>query len=183
MDAVEEPVNWSQIAVQAFEAKLAEIARRRQENPMEHVVQRLRASRSGHEDAQRSSPYLAGRSWAADEAEWWQLEELEQTLGTWTEDDWEGWRTGLEIHYKDHDRDHVLPWDMETTGPIYVHVLRITGDVKSMKEKDCDWSFARQSAAEAWWKERGAGDAPSTPFVREFCSGALDLFAEVKRRM
>ena len=119
--------------------------------------------------------------WARGEAEWWQLEELERTFGTWTANDWEGWKGGQTISYKDHDRDHLLPWDRETTGPIYVHILRVTGDVKSMKDKDCDRMFARQAAAETWWKERGTGDVLTLLFVREFCSGALDLFAEVKR--
>jgi hypothetical protein len=56
MDAVDEQVNWSAIACQAFEQKLAEINKRKELRDISDVVIRLRASRRQFENEQ----YQAG---------------------------------------------------------------------------------------------------------------------------
>src|SRR4051812_13093986 len=45
MEAVAEPVNWSSVACEAFESKLAEITARRGARDMREAIERLRASR------------------------------------------------------------------------------------------------------------------------------------------
>jgi hypothetical protein len=77
MDAVEEPVNWSAIASQAFENKLAEITKQRGAKNMTDVISRLRVSKKNSENKQLKAGYAAGQEWAKRNAEAEQLERLE----------------------------------------------------------------------------------------------------------
>lgn len=76
MDAVKDPVNWSQVAAHAFELKLGEIASRRESTNMNEVIQRLRASKIVHEDDQTKAGFKEGEAWAKKRATWAQLERL-----------------------------------------------------------------------------------------------------------
>jgi hypothetical protein len=75
MDAVKEPVNWSALACRAFEDKLAEIATKSEQNGLEAIIKRLRATnpdllyQQGHED---------GRRWASEQARCDDLVRLER---------------------------------------------------------------------------------------------------------
>jgi hypothetical protein len=69
MDAVKDQVNWSAIAVRAFEQKLAEIASRKKKKTMDDMIQRLRGwiiqrqnedYQAGHEDSQEWGKHSAG---------------------------------------------------------------------------------------------------------------------------
>ena len=57
MEAIEEPVNWSALACQAFEHKLAEMIKQGGPKNMTDVVARLRASK----DRLESEQYQAGQ--------------------------------------------------------------------------------------------------------------------------
>jgi hypothetical protein len=81
MDAVDEPINWSSIAAQAFELKLAEITTKRGAEDMNDVVIRLRASKQNHGNPMRSRGLEAGRIWARRHAEAAELGRLEE----WTD--------------------------------------------------------------------------------------------------
>lgn len=76
MDTVTEPVNWSQVAAQAFEVKLAEIAAKKVERTMDDVAQRLRVSKLEGGSKLVKAGREGGRKWAEDKAEWRELEKL-----------------------------------------------------------------------------------------------------------
>jgi hypothetical protein len=76
MDQVEE-VNWSQLARDAFEAKLSETAVNRGTMPKQDVTQRLRAS-SVAEDGAYQHGYRVGYDWANNTATWPQLAHVYQ---------------------------------------------------------------------------------------------------------
>src|SRR5262245_14260814 len=80
MDAVSEPVNWSQVAVRAFEDKLAEIASRKKEKTMSDAIQRLRASKLKGDDRRYREGHEAGWAWARDVAEAEELRRLTKAL-------------------------------------------------------------------------------------------------------
>ena len=80
MDAVKEPVNWSQVAARAFETRLGEIASRARGKDMDSVIQRLRASKVACEDSDTKEGREAGERWAQHDAEWSELERLDRAL-------------------------------------------------------------------------------------------------------
>jgi hypothetical protein len=80
MDAVSEPVNWSQVAARAFEQILGDIASRKQNRVMNNVVQRLRASRIATEDKDYRAGQSPGVRWAQASATWAELDNLAQAL-------------------------------------------------------------------------------------------------------
>jgi hypothetical protein len=69
MEAVTEPVNWSALACRAFEAKLAEIAAKKEQKGMDDIVTRLRASKRRVEDEHYQQGDATGREWVKDQAE------------------------------------------------------------------------------------------------------------------
>jgi hypothetical protein len=76
MDAVDQPVNWSAVAADAFERKLAEIISRRGAQDMQDVVNRLRASLKDHEGKEYTAGHEAGEQWANSTAEASELKRL-----------------------------------------------------------------------------------------------------------
>lgn len=89
MDAVREPVNWSEVAADAFEKKLGEIAQRKKRKTMTDVVQRLRASKLEHESEEEKLGRKAGEEWARDHAAWAELQRSAQMV------DDQSWREGV----------------------------------------------------------------------------------------
>ena len=71
-----EDVNWSALACRAFEAKLAEIASRKQEKDMRDVIDRLRASAQQAEGEDHERGFAAGQEWAKSQATAAQLRRL-----------------------------------------------------------------------------------------------------------
>ncbi|MHB9005273.1 MAG: hypothetical protein ACYC6C_14710 [Coriobacteriia bacterium] len=78
MDKVTEPVNWSAIAALAFEAKLGEIASRKERKTMDDVVERLRASKRESGSALYKEGHELGSAWAKDYAEANELKNLDR---------------------------------------------------------------------------------------------------------
>src|SRR5262249_23608495 len=64
MDAVKESVNWSGVAAAAFEAKLKELAARKEPENMEDVVKRLRAAAELEANEEYQAGFEAGQAWA-----------------------------------------------------------------------------------------------------------------------
>jgi hypothetical protein len=70
MLAVTEDVSWSAVACRAFEAKLAEIAARKEQRTMDDVIQRLRASQQKDEDEAYRDGHELGREWVTMTGDW-----------------------------------------------------------------------------------------------------------------
>ena len=94
MDRVKEPVNWSALACRAFEAKLAEIAARKENKTMIDVVERLRDSLRNQQGESFNEGYETGRKWAENTATAVQLDRLEsfqKTMRAKSQSEWESW--------------------------------------------------------------------------------------------
>jgi hypothetical protein len=76
MDAESKPVNWSQVAAAAFDAKLIELGSRREIGSMTEVIERMRASKAELENAEVRAGQAAGVRWAKSHATWGQLRDL-----------------------------------------------------------------------------------------------------------
>lgn len=78
MDKVKEALNWSAIACQAFEQKLAEIASKREVKKMDDVIERLRASQREVESEDYKTGFENGEDWAKTTATAKQLQRIER---------------------------------------------------------------------------------------------------------
>jgi hypothetical protein len=160
MDAIEEPVNWSAVASQAFEAKLAEIITRRGAKQMEDVITRLRASNRKGESEAKAAGREAGLLWASDEAEAEELERLERAWNENTNNSLGTFSTEWDGAYGPEER--------------FVFTIR--------PEDDTD----RDAAAQFWTTVHGEDYADFTSrdgFVQGFFEGALEVWSEVKDKL
>ena len=82
MDKVKEPVNWSGLAADAFERKLAEIETKKENPAMSKVIERLRVSKRESESEDFQNGWNYGKEWAEECAEVSELKRLE----TWFDD-------------------------------------------------------------------------------------------------
>jgi len=83
MDRVKGP-NWSELACNAFERKLGELAEKKGKKAMADVIQRLRASKIEAD----SEPRGMGESWARDTASAEELDRLERFAASLAQGDW-----------------------------------------------------------------------------------------------
>src|SRR4051812_46380765 len=102
MDEVDdggERVNWSALASQAFEAKLAEIITKRGAKNMRDVIARMRALKNtgGRGDGDQSRGREAGTNWAKNTADPSQLERLDELIN------------GVDEDYFAHDPEQKYP--------------------------------------------------------------------------
>ena len=81
MDACRVEMNWSEIAAEAFEQKLGDVAANKQKKTMQDVIQRLKASRKRSEAEESKQGLKLGRKWAETAAEWDELERLDEAEG------------------------------------------------------------------------------------------------------
>ena len=153
MDSVEDPVNWSQVAAEAFEKKLAEIVRRRTDRTWDRVVARLRASKFEWESDQFRLGREAGIEWAKFGAEWIQLMNLGEA--------------NLDREGSVWDATMAAPDDLSDAFLLHV-------DEQALSEREARSDF---------WSRVGVDDRPCTEFLRGFADGALDVLAEVYARM
>jgi hypothetical protein len=161
MDKVKEPVNWSALAARAFEAKLGEVAAKKEKKVMSDVVDRLRASLRSRESKAFKDAYEVGKEWAETEAEADELQRLE------------AWKQSI-------DREPSLDWDeycqggpryTYSPGTIMAHEIAGGGD-------EVDVEGARDSFNDMMPDQ--AGKLDDGAFVRGFVAGALDIWQEVK---
>src|SRR2546423_1045044 len=68
MDQVGQPVNWSQTAAHAFEAKLLGLAAQKETKTMDEVIERLKAAAVLEEKEEYQAGLEAGRAWAREDA-------------------------------------------------------------------------------------------------------------------
>ena len=76
MKAVRGEINWSEVAQQAFEQKLGELAATKLIPDMTDTIDRLRASRAKTTNNKTAAGREAGEAWAKSHAEYDQLERL-----------------------------------------------------------------------------------------------------------
>jgi hypothetical protein len=157
MDRAAEPVNWSAEAAKAFEAKLAEIASRKEMKDMSDVVQRLRASKATMENEDFQEGYAAGKVWAEQDADARDLTNLD-AFRTRVGNDWEACFVGSDSY-----------------SPAAHLADTITGE-------DLD----RGDITEFWERALGAADAQKSyhgEFLRGFAEGALAVWDEVEGQL
>jgi hypothetical protein len=157
MDAVTEPVNWSALACRAFEAKLAELAAKKEQKDMKDVITRLRASKRRVEDEHYHQGEKAGREWGESDAE---VDEL----------------ANLQRWYARLGRDVDAVFGDDAWGRAYSSAELIA--FAAWPERDGD-----RSAAEEFWNQCLGDDAnlaDDPQFVKGFVEGALELWDEVK---
>jgi hypothetical protein len=160
MDAVEESVNWSAVACRAFEAKLAEIAAKKEQKSMDDVITRLRASMRRVEDEQYRQGTQCGREWVEDRAEANDLIRLER---------WKA-RVGWEW-------DQLFSRDDQNNAYSMAELLVF----EIWPEDDGDRSTAQSFWEEALGDDTSAVDDPQ--FVKGFAEGALELWDEIKDKL
>jgi hypothetical protein len=157
MDAVKEDVNWSALACRAFEAKLGEIASRKAGKDMKDVVERLRASKRSGEAQSYKEGEVAGREWAKQEAEAGDLERLDRVRA----------ERGLDWGKLFHDPG---TFALPATQWVYFHMY---------PENRGDRSAVKEFWESALGDEREVDDL----FVKGFCDGALEVWAEVRDQL
>jgi hypothetical protein len=162
MDAVDESVNWSAVACQAFELKLAEITKRKGAQNMEQAIQRLKASKRKFEDKRYEEGFELGKTWAMNQAE---AEELQRLVNfkSACERDSCGW-----IGFFDPDK-----WDWDDACSPSERVAFVIGG----NDHNGDREYARE-----FWEEVGLPkqDSAAGQFVRGFVDGALGVWYVVQ---
>jgi hypothetical protein len=167
MEAVEESVNWSAIACQAFEQKLAQITKRRGARDMKEVVARLRASkeRVGNELYRRGIE--VGKAWAMNHAEADELARLSEFYRECESSSW-GW-----------DGFFALPESASAYGNGERIAFAILGEdydgVRTAAEEF--WDRATEITRDRWRQE---GELIDRFFVQGFADGALQIWSQVE---
>jgi hypothetical protein len=154
MDAAGGEVNWSAVAVRAFEERLAEIASKKQEQTMDDVIQRLRASKMRGDDEAYRQGEEAGRSWAGRYAEAHELKRLADL-------------------YEEAQASRRWDWVEGDALGIANHVLaRMQGER----------SISRTESEEFW--DQCLGERyPEGSLLEGFVAGASGLWGEVRDRL
>lgn len=78
MDSVKGQVNWSEVARNAFESKLAEIERTKGTNVDQELIDRLRKSKEEAENEDYQTGWNDGQVWAKDYADFRDLQRVER---------------------------------------------------------------------------------------------------------
>jgi hypothetical protein len=159
MEAVTESVNWSALACRAFEAKLAEIAAKKEQKSIDDVVTRLRASMRQVEDEQYRQGKQCGREWVEDRAEADELIRLER------------WKAKMGWEWDQFFADH--PNNAYSSAELFVFEI--------WPEDEGDRGTAQVFWVEALGDDSSAADDPQ--FVKGFIEGALELWDQVKDRL
>ncbi len=161
MDRVGEPVNWSALACQAFENKLAEIAAGKENKTMADVIERLRASMRDEQGTAFKDGYQTGTEWGektATAAELRRLESFQISTKKKSQEYWKNWFWPQGKH---------LPW------------LALVGVIQ-------DDQNIRPLTGAAFWKALVGEPSPkpiSGDFLRGFVEGAVDLWSTVKEQL
>jgi hypothetical protein len=201
MDTLKESVNWSALACRAFEDKLAEIATKAEQDGLDAIIQRLRATKP---DLIYQQGQQDGRRWASEQAECDDLLRLERLH--------DRKRAGGEWEkFFDRDYGHRLTWEeikeffsAVKAGqelrmpPSYPDVDAYVGERLMMAVcprlstgdsgiGDIHFDFdCWRSICQRFWKsfvgdDDFKDDHPS--YVRGFAEGALALWGEVKDKL
>jgi hypothetical protein len=157
MDAVEEEINWSAVARQAFETKLAELIRRKAVTDVKTVIQRLRASKKELSDMKYATGFEAGKAWAMTRASVDEFERLKRYKGGFERSSW-GWEGSFD-----------LPKDVSDYSPAESVAFAIGGE---------NYNGDRTYAADFWNTIDLDMNEPAV--IRGFADGALEIWDQVK---
>jgi len=91
MDALKAPPNWSAIAAQAFQAKLLELASKKETTSMKDVIERLQAAKELDANNDYQAGLKAGREWAEKEASPKQLQRVTDYVESSDQDGFNWW--------------------------------------------------------------------------------------------
>jgi len=162
MDKVEESVNWSALAVRAFQDKLAEISELQEIKTMEDVVERLRKSKRDHASERYKEGEEAGRHWANNDAEAHELRRLEDFCQSlWSENGWDDYFSDPEGSYGTSQGLALTMLDID---------LRMTGEHP-------------RAAAEDFWECAVGSEELDNDFLKGFSEAAIGVWQEVKGQL
>ena len=174
MDNVEESVNWSAVATQAFEQKLGELAAQKKEKSLTDVIQRLRVSKSKYDEEFYRAGSDAGSKWAKDDATWVELRELGESF---SHSRWEDWVARVT------KGDSVAAREAE----VVAHALAVAIYGNEGAEHFDQHVFSGTPFAEWFWEERVIGpDEPrwrNLDFLQGFAEGAARIYAEIRDKV
>ena len=160
MESVDEDVNWSAVASQAFKQKLAEIIQRKGVRDMKDVIARLKASKAELQTERYNLGFSAGQIWAKESADVAELERLE----SFRNDFQYGWN------------DWFQPNQNDAYGPCELLAFQIRpGDGTNRASAGAFWE---EAIGEDLEKLRWDGE-----YLRGFAEGALDIWEEVKGQL
>jgi hypothetical protein len=154
MDAVEEEVNWSAVAAQAFEQRLAQIIQRQGARDMNDVIDRLRASTKRVADRQYQKGLKDGAEWTGSTADVDELDRLDN------------------LYSRCHPTAYFdfPPADMWSGQAVAAEILGV--------EKVSDMAIIRLKTKEIFGSER-----PHAQYVKGFVKGAVELWRYVRERL
>ncbi len=161
MDEVGEGVNWSAVASQAFESKVAEFITKRGVRDMGDVISRLRASKAKDQNAAIEKGRAEGRRWAMEEAEAAELQRLSEGK-------------------KHSDGAWRAMFNTELNDPFTISYI-------IMKGLGEDGDGEGQEGGRMFWRQflgdRYIGSEDDAAFVEGFLTGAIDLWEEVEHKL
>jgi hypothetical protein len=160
MDELCEGVNWSAVAAQAFEAKVAEAIAQKGARDMEDVISRLRASKAKSDEQVSQESQKAGRQWAMRWAEATWLERL------------------VEAREATADWDWGAMFNSELNWPHECAYLMMTGTERGEADHSDVRAFWETAIGDDYGKYK---DDPA--YIEGFLEGAMDLWHEVKDRI
>jgi len=161
MDMVKESVNWSALACQAFEDKLAEIAARKENKAMIDVIERLRASLRDEQGALFNHGYKVGRKWAennAAAAELIRLENFHKATNAKSIREWERWFAAQGKHAR---------W-------VDLVIVIQENEIHGARKAQEFWNIVLGESTHGL----NHGD-----FLQGFAEGAIELWAEVQKAL
>jgi hypothetical protein len=160
MDKVEESVNWSAVAAQAFAAKLRELESQKGVKDMSDVIERLKAAAELEANEDYQDGLEAGRRWAKEDARPKQLRRL-----------------SAYIEEFEQPSSSVSWWDIDSTGwsapfgALDYFVFAVWPDRKDDRD-----------ASDSFW-QGALGDhahrANDPDYFRGFGEGAVEIWNEV----
>jgi hypothetical protein len=160
MDAVSHLVNWSAVARQAFEQRLAEIVTEKRKVNMEEAIARLRVSKAKHRSQLYKEGLRTGKAWAKSRAEADELTLLSDLRErAQPRSEWEGCFT-----------DDPLVSEAYSAAERFYFMIRpdYVGD---------------RGAAFGFWSTVVNGKMPAGEFVHGFADGALAVWDGVRDQL
>jgi hypothetical protein len=154
MDTVEEEVNWSAVAAQAFEQRLAQIIQQKGPANVDEVIKRLRASKKRIANKRYHQGNQDGAQWARTSAEVDELERLESSASGWSD-----------YFFREYPQQ----------GNVVAHAVteQVLGD-----KCEGDWALVKE------YTERIFGSKhPDPEYVRGFVKGAVEVWRSVEDRV
>jgi hypothetical protein len=163
MDKAEEPVNWSGLAAEAFERKLAEIETKKENPLMAEVIERLRVSKRESETQEFQTGWDQGKEWAEKHAEFPELERLAN------------WRN--DPHVDQRGRYELTSPGRNAFGPAEHLAFTLQPEDQSRSGAQDFWNRAVKDDAES------RENITKPEFLRGFVEGALDVWDKAKDQL